>query len=104
MPYSLRWNNPRYWRRRSEEAHTIADSMSNRGARAGMLRLEADYETMAQCAARCLDIANHSSKGIDAQCQQAFAPIANRPPWLLDQKRVDSRCGTRSSVISFVPR
>ena len=48
MPYNLRWNNPRYWHRRAEEARTIAETMNNIDARAGMLRLAADYEAMAQ--------------------------------------------------------
>jgi hypothetical protein len=48
MPYSLRWNNPRYWQRRAEEARTIAEAMSHIEARAGMLRLAADYEVMAR--------------------------------------------------------
>jgi hypothetical protein len=48
MPYNLRWNNPRYWHRRAEEARTIAETMGNIEARAGMLRLAADYEAMAQ--------------------------------------------------------
>ena len=48
MPYSLRWNNPRYWRRRAEEARTVGERMSNIEARTGMLRLAADYEVMAQ--------------------------------------------------------
>ena len=48
VPYNLRWNNPRYWHRRAEEARTIAETMNNIDARAGMLRLAADYEAMAQ--------------------------------------------------------
>jgi hypothetical protein len=48
MPYNLRWNNPRYWHRRAEEARAIAETMSNIEARAGMLRLAADYEVMAK--------------------------------------------------------
>ena len=47
MPYSLRWNNPRYWHRRAEEARTVGQRMSNIEARTGMLRLAADYEVMA---------------------------------------------------------
>ena len=42
MPYSLRWNNPRYWHRRAEEARTVGEGMSNVEARTGMLRLAAD--------------------------------------------------------------
>jgi hypothetical protein len=37
MPYSLRWNNPRYWHRRAEEARAVGRAMSNIEARAGML-------------------------------------------------------------------
>ena len=48
MLYNLRWNNARYWHRRTEEARTIAETMGNIEARAGMLRLAADYEAMAQ--------------------------------------------------------
>jgi hypothetical protein len=48
MPYNLRWDNPKYWHRRAEEARTIAETMSNIEARAGMLRLAAYYEAMAQ--------------------------------------------------------
>jgi hypothetical protein len=48
MPYTLRWNNPRYWHKRAEEARAIAESMTNVEARASMLRLSADYEAMAQ--------------------------------------------------------
>jgi hypothetical protein len=48
MPYNLRWNNPRYWHRRAEEARTIAETMNNIEARGGMQRLAADYEAMAQ--------------------------------------------------------
>jgi hypothetical protein len=48
MPYNLRWNNPRYWHRRAEEARAVAETMSNIEAHAGMLRLAADYEAMAQ--------------------------------------------------------
>jgi hypothetical protein len=47
MPYSLRWNNPRYWHRRAEEARTVGERMSNIEARTAMLRLAADYEVMA---------------------------------------------------------
>ena len=48
MPYNLRWDNPRYWHRRAEEARAIAETMKNIEARAGMLRLSADYEVMAK--------------------------------------------------------
>ena len=48
MPYNLRWNNPRYWHKRAEEARAIAETMTNIEARNGMLRLCADYEAMAQ--------------------------------------------------------
>jgi hypothetical protein len=48
MPYSLRWNNPRYWHRRAEEARTVGEGMSNIEARTDMLRVAADYEVMAQ--------------------------------------------------------
>jgi hypothetical protein len=48
MPYDLRWNNPRYWHKRAEEARIIAETMRNIEARAGMLRLATDYEVMAQ--------------------------------------------------------
>ena len=48
MPYDLRWDNPKYWRRRAEEARTIAETMRNLEARVGMLRLAADYDAMAQ--------------------------------------------------------
>ncbi len=48
MPYSLRWNNPRYWQRRAEEDRTIAETMSDIEARGGMLRLAADYDAMAR--------------------------------------------------------
>jgi hypothetical protein len=36
MPYSLRWNNPRYWHRRAEEARTVGERMSNIEARTDM--------------------------------------------------------------------
>ena len=39
---------PKCWHRRAEEARTIAETMNNIDARAGMLRLAADYEAMAQ--------------------------------------------------------
>ena len=55
MPYSLRWNNPRYWHRRAEEARTVGERMSNIEARTGMLRLAADYEVMAQRAQEWFD-------------------------------------------------
>ena len=48
MPYTLRWNNPRYWHRRAEEARAIVERMTNIEARASMLRLSADYEAMAR--------------------------------------------------------
>jgi len=48
MPYDIRWNNPRYWHRRAEEARAIAETMKNIEAHAGMLRLSADYEVMAK--------------------------------------------------------
>ena len=55
MPYSLRWNNPRYWHRRAEEARAVGERMSNIEARTGMLRLAADYEVMAQRAQEWFD-------------------------------------------------
>ncbi len=39
MPYSLRWNNPKYWHRRAEEARIVVKSMSSIEGRAGLLRL-----------------------------------------------------------------
>jgi hypothetical protein len=55
IPYSLRWNNPRYWHRRGEEARTVGERMGNIEARTGMLRLAADYEVMAQRAQEWFD-------------------------------------------------
>jgi hypothetical protein len=66
MPYSLRWNNPRYWHRRAEEARTVGEGMSNVEARTGMLRLAADYEVMAQRAQEWFDSStNPVSEGGD---------------------------------------
>ena len=55
MPYSLRWNNPRYWHRRAEEVRTVGERMSNIEARTGMQRLASDYEVMAQRAQEWFD-------------------------------------------------
>jgi hypothetical protein len=55
MPYSLRWNNPRYWHRRAEEVRTVGERMSNIEARTGMRRLAANYEVMAQRAQEWFD-------------------------------------------------
>ena len=66
MPYRLRWNNPRYWHRRAEEARTVGEGMSNIEARTGMLRLAADYKVMAQRAQEWFDLStNPVSEGDD---------------------------------------
>ena len=76
MPYSLRWNNPRYWHRRAEEARTVGERMSNIEARTGMLRLAADYEVMAQRAQEWFGSStNPVSEGDDhahARCSADF--------------------------------
>jgi hypothetical protein len=79
MPYSLRWNNPRYWHRRAEESRTVGERMSNIEARTGMLRLAADYEVMAQRAQEWFDSStNPVSEGGDHAHARSSADVVFR--------------------------
>jgi len=41
-------NDPKHWRQRAEEALTIADQMNDLQAKAVMIRISYDYETLAK--------------------------------------------------------
>jgi hypothetical protein len=51
-PWPERINDPEHWRRRAEEAHTIAEQMIDRDAIATMLHVAEEYEDLAQKAER----------------------------------------------------
>ena len=52
-------NDPQYWRRRAEEARTLADELTDPDAKRKMLNIAKDYETLAIRAAQRLR--QHSS-------------------------------------------
>jgi len=51
MPASF-INDPEHWRRRAEEARTIAEQMSDSPSKEAMLRIAKDYERLAERAAQ----------------------------------------------------
>jgi len=51
MPASF-INDPAHWRRRAEEARTIAEQMSDSPSKEAMLRIAKDYERLAERAAQ----------------------------------------------------
>jgi hypothetical protein len=40
-------SDPQHWRRRAEEAHTLADELTDAEAKRNMLKIAEDYETLA---------------------------------------------------------
>jgi len=55
-------NDPEYWRRRAEEARTLADEMTNLEAKRKMLKIAEDYEKLSIRAVQRLR--HHSSATI----------------------------------------
>jgi hypothetical protein len=51
VPYSI-WNNPDLWRQRAQEARTLAELMTDPGAKENMLKVAVAYEEMAGQAAQ----------------------------------------------------
>jgi hypothetical protein len=43
-------NDPQHWRRREEEARTLANELTDAEAKRKMLKIAEDYETLAICA------------------------------------------------------
>ena len=41
-------NDPQYWRRRAEEARTLAEELTDPDAKRKMLKIAKDYETLAR--------------------------------------------------------
>jgi hypothetical protein len=41
-------SDPQYWRRRAEEARTLADELTDPEAKRKMLKIAEDYETLAR--------------------------------------------------------
>ena len=55
-------SDPQHWRRRAEEARTLADELTVADAKRKMLKIAEDYETLARRPERRLR--EHSSKTI----------------------------------------
>jgi hypothetical protein len=47
LPFSI-WNDPKTWHRRAEEARSLAELMSDPGAKESMLKVAAAYDEMAK--------------------------------------------------------
>ena len=45
-------NDPEHWRKRAEEARTLAEQMQDPQSKQAMLRIAADYERLVERAAR----------------------------------------------------
>jgi hypothetical protein len=48
MPDDSHINDPDHWRRRAQQARTLADQLSDLQAKAAMLRIADDYERLAK--------------------------------------------------------
>ena len=55
-------NDPKHWRERAEEAHTVADEMTDERSKQSMLRMARDYEELARRAERRLKEAGKNLK------------------------------------------
>jgi hypothetical protein len=63
-------SDPQHWRRRAEEARTLADELTVADAKRKMLKIAEDYEAQARRAERRLRAATNSTRSEAASVEQ----------------------------------